>query len=78
MGFTVEPVRGGSSRRRQGFGRDVVAELCAVETNFLHRGVGGGLRAFQILAQRGYAQHAATVRDDIVPCPGGAGMENFC
>ena len=35
--------------------RDVAAEVRAVEMDFFHGGVGGGLRGFQIFAQRRHA-----------------------
>ena len=50
----------------------------AVEMDFLHGGVGGGLRGFQILAQRRHAENASAVRDDLTVFQRRAGVENFC
>ena len=57
--------------------RDVAAEMRAVEMDFLHGGVGGGLRGFQILAQRRHAEDAAAVGDDLAVLQRRAGVENF-
>ena len=59
------------------FRRDVAAEVRAVEMDFLHGGVGGGLRSFQILAQRRHAEHATAVRDNLIFFYGGSRVENF-
>src|SRR5438477_11128538 len=67
-------------RRRpplQGLGRDVAAEMRAVEVDFLNRDIRRTARGGQIFRPRSDAQHASAVGHDSLARPRGAGVENL-